>query len=409
MSHVFVKSRLHAKWWSLPVLAAVASAAGLLTSAASPSSVAASGPSAVSIPFSGSPATPQPFSDAHWDVLVHNRDIDTYFEPFQAQHGADCGPYPATHTVSSFADAVFLCHNHVMTAISSQGYAAAVLTPDKMADWSSGTAVIKWHQSTLRTSLRDWTDVWVTPFGDNLMAPTEDGLPDLQGPARNAVHIEMGDYNGETTFGGDVYDNFVGTDITTDPSTSIESVLTPSAIGRATFELDLSANHVRFGMPDYGVWWVDQDVNVGFTRGVVQLGHHSYTPEKDPCAPAGSSTCAPDTWHWSDFSISSALPFQMVHSSPYYVNQDTAGVVTLDAPAPANAYLRFHGEGDLMVSFDGGTTFAPAQLQAQEGGSVDPAHFASFWMPIPAGTRTVVFSSADGQDWGVRDVGAWAS
>ena len=39
--------------------------------------------------------------------------------------------------------------------------------------------------------MRDWIDLWVTPFNENLQLPLEDWLPDLQGPPKDSVHIRM--------------------------------------------------------------------------------------------------------------------------------------------------------------------------------------------------------------------------
>ena len=82
-------------------------------------SAAASSTEKFTFSWKVSPAAPQPWNPDDWDVVVHSRDTQTWgqLEPMQAQHGADCSPYPATHLVSTYEDSVFLCKNHMMTAI----------------------------------------------------------------------------------------------------------------------------------------------------------------------------------------------------------------------------------------------------------------------------------------------------
>src|SRR5262249_4855131 len=170
-------------------------------------------------------------------------------------------------------------------------------------------------------------------------------------------------------------------------------------------ELRLSRTHVRFGMPAYDLWWVDAEIaDLGWDQGVVQLGHHSYQPTRN-CA-----ACGPNTWHWDNVAISSAVPFTMLRADRRYVDADTEPTVTFLAPAPEGAHLRFAAVGsEIQVSFDGGATWQPAQLQRQQ--RTNPARFQSYWTPVPAGTTGVAFRSLGalaGEPWMVRDVAIWA-
>lgn len=359
-----------------------------------------------SFAFPGDPQTPQPFSSPDWDVLVHNRDIDTAFEPFAAQHGPDCSAPPATHMISTFTDAVFLCKNHVMTSARSQGYAAIYLTPDRMVDFSQETGVVRFSVSTLRTSLRDWIDFWITPYEYNLVAPLEPDLPDLQGPPRDAVHVVMSDTNGETNFYAELFRNHQSVDVpVVDNAPTLEGVVSVSARNRVPYELSISRTHIKFGIPSLNVFWVDADIPpLSFNQGVVQFGHHSYTPEKEPCVPAHQTRCAADTWHWSDFSISPAAPIRMIHGNAPFVSPGGPHEVTFGAPAPAGSNLRFMGQGSLRLSFDGGRSFATPVSADQEGD--DPGHMSSYWMPVPAGTQRVLFEGED--DWFARDISIWS-
>jgi hypothetical protein len=118
--------------------------------------------------FDGQPTTPIPWNPAAWDVQVHTRQPDRWktLDQMDAQHGADCGAPPAVHRIMSYEDAVFICRDHMMTAINSVGvgYGAIYLTPNQIVDFTNGEAVVRFDVSTLRTSTRDWIDLWITPF-----------------------------------------------------------------------------------------------------------------------------------------------------------------------------------------------------------------------------------------------------
>src|SRR5206468_1569570 len=130
---------------------------------------------------------------------------------------------------------------------------------------------------------------------------------------------------------------FVNTDLPRAQGEPYDKYLKLSAITRSDFELDISRRHIRFGMPDYQLWWIDADVpDIGFSQGVVQFGHHSYNPTK---VDGGT----PGTWHWSDFSISSAVRFTMLRGSRQAVNEGTTSVVCFPGAAPSQSWLRFAG------------------------------------------------------------------
>ena len=120
--------------------------------------------------FDIDPDMPSAWRSSNWDVSVHVRSRDQYFnlEEVAADHGADCGPPPAVHMVSSYEDVVYNCKNHMMTALKASGYGAIYLTPNHLIDFSAGAAVLQFDMSTLRKSGRDWVDVWITPFEDHL-------------------------------------------------------------------------------------------------------------------------------------------------------------------------------------------------------------------------------------------------
>ena len=181
--------------------------------------------------FPGSPSSPQPFNAPDIDVTVLGHDSYT-IQPMNAQHGPDCSPPPATHPIVKVEDTVFQCKDHIMTAIFN-GYGAIYLTPNQLMDFSQGEAVLRWNMSTTRTSARDWVDVVIQPFDENLQINFEDAhLP------QDAVHLEM--VGGGNVFQPTIYRNFVKESVPADMFNGYDHFLTPSSTRRDTFELRLS-------------------------------------------------------------------------------------------------------------------------------------------------------------------------
>jgi hypothetical protein len=357
--------------------------------------------------FDGSPDKAEPWNPVEWDIAVHSRDTETWnrLEKMDAAHGSDCSPHPAKHPVTYYRDAVYQCRDHIMTAINASGYGAIYLTPNHMVDFTDGKAVIRFDMTTARTSGRDWIDLWITPYEDNLQLPLSEWLPDLSGEPKRSIQVEMGFSEQKSHFKVNLVRNFQVEELRSASWIAYEDYLTPSSTRRDTFELQISRSHVMFGMPDYDIWWVDEDIPaLDWTVGVVQLGHHSYTPEKD------CGDCAPNTWHWDNVEISPAVPFTIIPARQRFGDQkNSRGRFHLTAPAPNNANLRFSAVGkNLEVSFDRGKTWQKAQPQAQKRYEEGP--FWSYWMPVPAKTSQVWFKGDNwwGGDWRVKDLSVWA-
>jgi hypothetical protein len=370
-------------------------------------------PTAFIATFDGDPAHPTPWSSPHWDITVQSRDTQTWqtLEAMPAAHGPNCEAPPATHVISAYEDTVYNCRNHVMTAIFATGYGAIYLTPDHMVDFSSGEAVIRFDISTLSTSNRDWVDVWVTPYEEQLQLPLDDWLPDLQGEPLRSVRAVL-----DNTDGGNwkarIYNNHNASSIDGLWWVSYSDFITPSAKIRTTIEIRLSQNHIKIGMIDYDgqgsdFYWVDSAISppLDWNQGVVQFAHHSYNPSK-ACDYDG--TCGPNTWHWDNITISPAIPFTIIGSDKRLL-AGSNNKITLDSPAPADSHLRFAGIGNnIEISFNGGASWQAAQRQDQELN--DEGHFSSYWTPIPAGVSQVMFRGQDwwGGGWHVRDVSVFS-
>ncbi|MGE3913230.1 MAG: hypothetical protein AB7K36_27980, partial [Chloroflexota bacterium] len=358
--------------------------------------------------FDGAPSGPQPYNPSTWDILVHSRDRETWkqLEPMAAHHGSNCAGAPASHTISSYQDAVFQCNDHVMTSINASGYGLIVLTPNQLVDFAGGEAVVRFDMSTFRSSPRDWVSVWLSPWDDHIPLPLSEFYPDLAGEPRRAVHIEMSTFNGQTNFGASVLNNFTPQTLTSAFWLGYESFLTTSAVRRDPFELRITRTSLKFGMPTYNQWWVDTTFpDLGWDRAVLQFAHHSYNPLKD----CPTNNCAPNTWHWDNVSISRAVPFTMVKGDLPWVDPTSRRYVQFNPAAPTNGYLRFVGIGsNLQVSFNGGSSWQNAQMKQVE--KVNDGGFAPYWMPIPAGTTRIDFRGSGwwGGDWMVRDPVIWS-
>jgi hypothetical protein len=330
---------------------------------------------------------------------VHTRDHwvgDEFDTSVQADHGPNCEAPPTTHLVTRFDQAVFNCKDHIMTAINAESYGAIYLTPAALVDFSTGPATVSLDVSTNRKSGRDWWDLWVTPSNSYLQLPLQSWLPDLHGPPANAIHIVM-DFD-QDLFKAYVFRNGNEEELTI-RAAPYTQFLTPDAARRDNYQLTISNNHIKFGMPGYGQFWADQDIpSLNWNRALVQFGHHSYTPAK-ATTPSNASA---NTWHIDNFVVSPAIPFAMSHANRRDVDAGAA-TVTLDTPSPAG-HVSFSALGsNLQVRFDGGA-WQPAQQNAQSSGGDE--HFRSYWTPIPSGVRTIEFRGDDwwAAGWRVRDI-----
>lgn len=250
---------------------------------------------ALAATFDGAPTSPLPFNQtsesANYDVQVHERGSLTSLPAINAQHGPDCSAPPASHPNTSFEGAVYQCANHIMTAMNGPEYGLIVLTPNQMLDFSAG-GTVSFDVSTERMSVRDWWDVTVSPFMDAQALPLLSDLSqgvDLQNPNRNAVVIATD--NGEAAPNLKVMQNGVQTSYGPPgwAGTPINAGIlagTNQAATRQPFRLTLTTTHVRFERLPTATGaaevFIDQNIPaLNFTSGVVQIGHHSYTPTKD--------------------------------------------------------------------------------------------------------------------------------
>jgi hypothetical protein len=334
------------------------------------------------------PAGPTNFASARW--LVH-QDVTDYQswaqgDAVHAEHAADCGPPPATHLADTWDEYVFVCRNHLMTARAAPSYGATYMMPNAQADWSGGEAAVAWDVSTFKMSTRDWIDMWITPFNDLLAVPIDSEAPTAyQGHPRNAIHVRNS--NDARSWEVIVIRDFQEV---AGGSFDLPASVTPSATVRSAFEVRITSNSVRFGMPSLNRW-ITVNAAVPFTKGVVQWAQHSYNPTKD-------NSGVPATWHWDNFFITPAAPLAITQVSPRrtIANNGDVRALTFAAPAVAGDRLIFGGVCRIEVNFGGGWQLA--QKQPASRGNTIVESSASYLVPVPPGTRSaqVRFS---GEGW----------
>lgn len=345
--------------------------------------------------FDGDPSSPLAWHPAYWDIQYHSRDLGTWVTPpaVDAHHGPNCSPSPDMHRVTTWEQSTFVCLGHGHTAIDTSGYGEIMMTPDVLVDFSSKPGTVQWATSTLITSARDWTDVWITPWEDNLALPLADWLPDLQGEPRNGIHVTM-------DFGQPVFNINV---IRNHQSTTVGRLAWPTSLiqswrDREPFKIELTRTGLTLSIPNHDASTTVKFADLGWSTGVVQFGHHSYNPTKDGAGFANS-------WGWDNIAISPAVKFSMQQLTPRILMDK--GTLSFPAAA-AGSKLRF--AGICAIDIDFGNGFTRVAPQPQERDVVE--HFSSYFVDVPAGATSATFRfSGDGWysgfDCAVKDAAIW--
>lgn len=364
--------------------------------------------------FTGQPTTPRPFASPLWDVLQFTTHagggVQVNPTSMMAQHSEMCAGPPATHLVTTYEQQVFLCRDHLMTAVSEEGNGGIVLTPTRMLDFGSGEQVLSFDLNTASQSGRDWWLAWITPWEDVLQAPVfpDDGVSAMNGTPRNAILIDAEADNPCAV----VIVNFVRTRLPCNTYPALKDRFPVSFSVRDKIEIRLSRTRIRVSMPARGITFVDAALPQPLTwsQGVVQLGHYSYNPTKDNQLPNPQ----PNTWHWDEVFISNAIPFTIIAADRRdLTNADGPVTVNFAAPAPANATLRMLARGARPeISLDNGATWRVPPL-APYSFFEEPNE--QYVMPIPAGARSIrvrrgaLISWWPGNaGWFVRGFSIWA-
>lgn len=383
--------------------------------------------------FDGSPDLVQPCIPSDIDVQRHTRDQAhwTSFEPFDADHGLDCAGPPAIHTISTSPDdAVFLCRDHLMTALRAGGYGLIQMTLPAVMDWADGQAVFAWNVNQFRDSARDWIDVWLTPVEDTMQSPFDAALVDVdfQGHPRNGLHLAI-DQLGGLAYRLDYVHDYTIAGIGS--SLDLRTMLTPDKARRDPFVFAVgggriivtakalsptgcdTAGHCGGLTADVVLFDVPIPAGLSFTRATVGIGHHSYNPGKcDNPAPDGSCLSpnhAGGTWHWDNFAVGpgactlpacgKALPFAITPLGyPRFMGAIPPNPVrTLTLPAPSGVGDTLHfvahaAEGSMQVSFNSGATWQVVPKVKGSKEAVGPSftyHMSSYRIDVPSGTTAI--------------------
>ncbi|MGB1251696.1 MAG: hypothetical protein ACPG8W_13845 [Candidatus Promineifilaceae bacterium] len=351
------------------------------------------------------PASPQAWEPTDWEITSYNKDPANWstFATVDGDYGANCEAQPATHSVQSFADSVYVCDGRVMTSHHGNWYSMAYMTPNQIVDFSGGEATITFDVSTYRSSGFDFIDIWVTPYESNLQIPAMSWLPSGAGAPEDAVHFYLDFNKTYSRFKGVVVRDFNESGLA-DNYNSIENVLSNDGLSTSkerldTIEIKLSASQVSVCMPDYDTCFIEKTLSpaLDWDSGVVQFGHHSFNPAEH------------NTWHWDNFNISPATSFGIIHAQSDYADS-SSDTVTFNDPAPADGKLRFIGIGSaLQVSFDNGATWQTATSQSQAN-TPNNGRFSNYWVSIPEGTTSVKFSGTNwwGGGWRAQDATIWS-
>ena len=346
--------------------------------------------------FVGAPSAPLPWSSPRWDIVLHDR-TDGALNAMEADHDAMCGAPPSTHSIHSNSEAVFLCRDHVMTAVNSSdpGYAAVYLTPAALVDWADGVATISFDVSTFRSTNRDWIDLWITPWEDNMVLPLEAWLPDLNGPPRRAIHLRVVNkfawaiyaYPGERKLSQSDWRDLPV------PYSKTQRDTFSVMIGAGRLKL-LYRNKSREGSITVEDIPLPHDFNVA--RAVMQFGHHSYTPAKD-CPATKIGACGPNTWHWGNVKVDKAKEFQIAKIG----RLSAASTIGVSA-----GWLRFAARGATELNWGEGWI----EAHPGNGGLAKEGQFASYFVQVPMGATSVQIKGRAtwAGPWRAEDVSVWS-
>jgi hypothetical protein len=358
--------------------------------------------------FDGRPGAPQPFTQhsayASFDVQIHSRGVKPWatLAAMHAHHDGNCSGPPTSHPTNSYDGAVFICNDHLMTAINGEEYGLIVLTPNRMLNVADGGSV-SFDISTERMSKRDWWEVMITPWAENLALPLLSDLSqgvDLQGPPRNAISIAIDNGHGAPML--KIVRNGIVQRYGSGGSVPLfnERIAagTNQAATRQSFRFTVADGRMRFerlASPTARalVFW-DVAATATFDTGVVQFGHHSYDPVK-------AELGVPATWHWDNLAVTNrsdaGTAFTIQHAAPRQLT--SAGTVTFPA-APSGAFLRFAALCRPVVN--GVETSSQPTAEARH-----PNHASSYFVSIPAGSRSATIDfTAD--DWYTPNYGCLA-
>jgi len=366
-------------------------------------------------PFDGDPAAPsQALLPASFDFAVthrtHPRNHDPGFEPFPADHGADCaGPSPpiaaqhlvtTTHATSGAVpdESFFVCKNHMMSSMGEvDGYSVTSFWPRQEFDFAGG-GVLEFDVNINAGHPRSWWEVLIAPRHLMKIGAAQDWLPiDETYPSERIVltfsaqskrEIQVG--TGAVAPAGWIVDasdwrRWADVD-STDPALADRRI-------RRRMRVEL--------LPEEIIWSVEKQDGtfdsysapvpggLPFTRGLVLFKTHAYTPEKD-------DNFDLYTYHWDNLRFSGPVVgrYRSYETAPLVYLQANgsrpigdSGSAVIDLPdslvAPVLAG-QVHGAmtGQIILSINGGPNLEVHPIDY--GNQPDCSHtgWASFRLPV---------------------------
>lgn len=348
-------------------------------------------------------------------------------EPMMAQHSANCGPPPATHAISTYQDTVFLCKDHIMTAINppSGGTSSGIVTlkPNHLVDLSQGEATIRVDVSTSSPSAGDWWEIWFTPWEDQLVSPTDHWYHHA-GPPTNAVQMEIADFpvDDSKRWATQVYHNARPTrPEAMDESNAMAFYKGPnfrdrvpvSDTRRDLYEIRMTQNYIKLYIKspktNNQLSLVDEFAipgGFGSNAAVVQFQQSNYEPEKNRkigCGGDCPAVTTAATWHWDNVEIYPAIPYTLISTNEFQiVNGRTPNTVTFKEPAPPGALLIFNGQSvgnTFTVTFNNGSTAQAKPTRPPNGvpggGLSHDIDFLTYTVPVPVGATSAALQGTD--------------
>jgi hypothetical protein len=363
----------------------------------------------------GMPAAPQAYMPSDFAITKHQRQtcggvIDNGYGPpadggtcsMTADHGTACQPPPTSHSIdTAYANEVFVCHDHLMTAFDPAGAGVIQLQPAQLVDISGGAVTVSVNRSTAITTpneSRDYTQLYFVPFAQQLAYNTDENIGEQMKEPSTYLRVNMRTQGGNTFA---IRERVAGVDyaVPGDNYQTLEQAtgLVDSATVRTPITVTFSATHVRLVSNSFTFYDAELPVPLPASQFVMQIQHVSYHPEKE--------SGRPDTWHWSNLAISRAVPYYLNMAMPAAVGDYSwLGQRVTFAPAPSGAFLRFQGFNaaydffarGYQISFDNGATWQAWANQTPQDKSL-----ASVLQPIPVGATSAILRGPGG--WYARD------
>ena len=395
------------------------------TNTPTPTATPSGGGTAFLETFDGNPSAPLAFDDANWDVGVHTHN---YTSPYSvtADFGSDCAALPATHIVSSVDDAAFICDGRLVTALQADSNGQITFVPNQIVDFSQNEVSITFDVSTDRAVGKDWFELWVMPWDENLALAAEDwNAP--QGLPSDGIHIRLNDY--ENKFVGQTINNEAVTPLNGsynwqpyDCSWSEDTCIDVMADKLTTFELKIKPAttageyEISFGMvadgdssknnPLQTVWYFnDTDVVLDWTQAIVQFGHH-----------AKDSSDA-NSWQWDNISISEATEFDIIKGDLRSIDA-ISDTVTFDSAAPSgtDTWVRFNAGGNSMsltAKDAAGNVLVTKTITPQVESADRDEYVHSYFVSVPVGTKQVQLTGSNwsygSKAWYAKDLTLWVA